>query len=79
MIEGIAEFTSNKTITVRGKVKYTANKFIITTGSTTLIPNITGLKNFPYLTNIKLFEFKKQPKSLIVLGAGYFAQINLGV
>ena len=71
MVEGWAEFESEKTILVNGKDKYTALKFIIATGSTTNIPNIEGLNEIGYLTNVSLFDLEEQPKSITIMGAGY--------
>ncbi len=49
---------------------YTAKKMVISTGSTAAIPPIKGLDKIKYLTNETIFSIKKQPKKLIVLGAG---------
>ncbi len=73
MIRGWAEFIDRKTILVNGKDKYKALKFLVATGATTKIPNIKGLADVDYLTNISLFDLEKQPKSMIVLGGGYIA------
>ena len=73
MLEGWAEFVDEKTILVNGKEKYTALKFLIATGATTHIPDIPGLQETEYLTNISLFDLEEQPKSLIILGGGYIA------
>jgi len=71
MIEGWAEFLDTKTIIVNGKDKYTALKFIITTGATTHIPEIEGLQEIDYLTNATLFDLEEKPESLTIMGAGY--------
>ncbi|RUT73125.1 mercury(II) reductase [Ancylomarina longa] len=73
MVTGWAEFVDDKTIIVGGKEKYTALKFLIATGSTTQIPNIKGLSDIDYLTNVSLFDLEKQAESMIVLGGGYIA------
>lgn len=73
MLKGWAEFVDEKTILVNGKEKYTALKFLIATGATTHIPDIPGLQETEYLTNISLFDLEEQPKSLIILGGGYIA------
>lgn len=73
LLKGWAEFVDEKTILVDGKEKYTAMKFLIATGSTTNIPDIPGLRETDYLTNVSLFDLEKQPKSMIVLGGGYIA------
>ena len=71
MIEGLAEFVNSKTILVNGKDKYTALKFIIATGATTNVPEIEGLKDIGYLTNVSLFDLEEKPESITVMGAGY--------
>lgn len=71
LIEGWAEFVDDRTILVNGKDKYTAIKFIIATGTTTNIPDIEGLKDIGYLTNVSLFDLEEQPKSITIMGAGY--------
>lgn len=71
MTEGHAEFVDNKTILVNGKDKYTALKFIIATGATTNVPEIEGLKDVGYLTNVTLFDLEEKSESLTIMGAGY--------
>lgn len=71
MLEGWAEFKDNKTIVVDGKTEYTALKFIIATGATTNIPNIEGINEIGYLTNVSLFNLEEKPESLTIMGAGY--------
>jgi mercuric reductase len=71
LIEGWAEFVDDRTILVNGKDKYTAIKFIIATGATTNIPDMEGLKDIGYLTNVSLFDLEEQPASITIMGAGY--------
>jgi mercuric reductase len=71
LLKGWAEFVDTKTIFVDGKDKYTASNIVIATGATTNIPNIEGLKNVGYLTNVSLFDLEEKPKSLTIMGAGY--------
>lgn len=71
MIEGWAEFNNENTITVNGKAQYSALKFIIATGASTNIPDIEGLWEVGYLTNISLFDLEEKPESLTIMGAGY--------
>ncbi len=71
MIKGWAMFVDEKTIIIDGKDTYTAIKFIIATGSTTNIPNIEGLNEIGYLTNVSLFDLEEKPESLTIMGAGY--------
>lgn len=71
LLEGWAEFIDEKTILVNGRDEYTAIKFIIATGATTNIPDIEGLKEIGYLTNVSLFDLEEQPESITIMGAGY--------
>lgn len=71
MITGWAKFKNNKTIVVDGKAEYTSLKFIIATGATTKIPNIEGLNEIDYLTNVSLFDIEEKPESITIMGAGY--------
>lgn len=71
LLKGWAEFVDRKTIIVNGKVKYTADKFIIATGATTNIPDIEGLNEIGFLTNVSLFDLEEKPESITIMGAGY--------
>ena len=71
MVTGWAEFKDNKTIIVDGKTEYSALKFIIATGATTNIPNIEGLNEIGYMTNVSLFNLEEKPESITIMGAGY--------
>ncbi len=71
MIEGWAEFVDTKTILVNGKDTYTALKLIIATGATTNVPDIEGLNEIGYLTNVSLFDLEEKPVSITIMGAGY--------
>lgn len=68
-IEGKARFVSQNEIEVNGK-KFYGEKFIIATGSIATIPPIGGVQETGYLTHIEALKLQKQPKELIVLGAG---------
>jgi len=71
MLKGWAEFVNNNTIIVDGEDTYTATNIIIATGATTNIPNIEGLYEVGYLTNVSLFDLEEKPESLTIMGAGY--------
>lgn len=71
MVTGWAEFKDNKTIVVDELTEYSALKFIIATGATTNIPNIEGLNEIGYLTNVSLFDLEEKPESITIMGAGY--------
>ena len=64
-----ARFESPNEIKVGDKL-IRGEKFVIATGSSPLIPPFSGLQEMNCLTNENVFERKKLPQSLIVLGAG---------
>lgn len=68
-IEGRVKFISPNEIEVDGK-RYKGEKFIIAAGSTATLLPVEGLKETGYITHIEALKLQKQPKELIVLGAG---------
>ncbi len=66
VIDGKAKFVEKNTVEVNGEL-YQADKIIIATGASTLIPDIDGINNVPYLTSKTLFELEQQPQSLVIL------------
>ncbi|ARV12345.1 mercury(II) reductase [Gilvibacter sp. SZ-19] len=71
MLKGWAQFVNKNTIIVDDQDTYTATNIVIATGATTNIPNIEGLNDVGYLTNVSLFDLKEKPESLTIMGAGY--------
>ncbi len=70
---GSPRFTGKDTVKIEGSSgpgAVSASRFIIATGSHPVIPPIEGLGNIRYLTNENIFDLKRLPGSLIVLGAG---------
>ena len=63
------EFHDNKTLVTESYI-IKAKRFVISTGSHPFIPPIKGLSNIPYLTNESIFELKKLPKHLVIIGGG---------
>src|SRR3990167_4054448 len=78
LIKGKAKFVSSHEVESGGKV-YSADKFIIATGTIVAIPPITGLEKSGYFTFHEAGELEKLPKSVFILGGGpvgcEFAQI----
>jgi len=64
-----ARFKDANTV-VSETTEVTAKRFIIATGSRASAPPIPGLADTPYLTNETIFSVKKQPKKLLIIGAG---------
>lgn len=69
VIEGFGKIQDSHTLSIGDKT-ITAKNIVISTGSNSFIPPIKGLSNVPYYTNKTIFDIKKSPKHLIVLGAG---------
>lgn len=69
VIFGHARFTSPREVEVNGR-RLAGRKFVLATGSRPLVPPIEGLEATGYLTNENVFELKRLPPSLLVLGGG---------
>lgn len=69
VFETRATFIGPRTIEVAGE-QLTAKKFLICTGSRARVPDIAGLSEVPHLTNENLFELKKLPASITIIGGG---------
>src|SRR3989338_5799253 len=68
-IEGKAKFISQNEVEVNGE-KLSAEKFIIAAGSTASVPPIEGIREAGFITHIEALKMPKQPKELVVIGAG---------
>ncbi len=66
-VEGNAAFITASQVQVNNET-YKANKFIIATGSSSVVLPIEGIDKVDYLTNIEALQLKELPKSMIVLG-----------
>ena len=69
VIEGAARFTDKATVAV-GEVSIKARRFVIATGSSPAVPPIPGLAETPHLTNETVFDLKRRPDHLVIIGAG---------
>jgi pyruvate/2-oxoglutarate dehydrogenase complex dihydrolipoamide dehydrogenase (E3) component len=70
VIEGAARFKDARTVTMGDKFEIKARRFVIATGSSPAVPPIPGLAETPYLTNETVFELKRCPEHLIIIGGG---------
>jgi mercuric reductase len=68
-IEGKAKFIAQNEIEVNGE-KLSAEKFIIAAGSTSNVPEIEGIRGVGFVSHIEALRLPRQPKELIVIGAG---------
>jgi mercuric reductase len=69
VVEGRAKFVSQNEVEVNGE-KLSAEKFIIAAGSTASVPPIEGIREVGFITHIEALKMPKQPKELVVIGAG---------
>lgn len=68
-LKGWAHFVSSHEVEV-GSMRYSADYFLIATGSTALASNIENITQTGFMTHVEALNPKKQPKSLIIIGAG---------
>lgn len=68
VINGKASFIDKNTIQV--DKRYTANNFIIATGSKTFIPPIPGVENSGVIASDKALELENVPEKIVIIGAG---------
>eukprot|EP00811_Abedinium_folium_P032372 NODE_5421_length_1772_cov_11.789666.p1 GENE.NODE_5421_length_1772_cov_11.789666~~NODE_5421_length_1772_cov_11.789666.p1 ORF type:complete len:525 (+),score=135.72 NODE_5421_length_1772_cov_11.789666:65-1639(+) len=71
-----AKFIGDKTLQVGDKV-ITGDYIFLAGGSVPTAPPIPGIDAVPFLTSTEALRLTKQPKSMIVIGAGYIA-VELG-
>ncbi|XPF95036.1 glutathione-disulfide reductase [Colwellia sp. RE-S-Sl-9] len=76
LIKGFAKFIDKNTLNVDGKI-YTADHILIATGGRPQIPNIEGAEYG--IDSDGFFALTEQPKSVVVVGAGYIAVELAGV
>jgi pyruvate/2-oxoglutarate dehydrogenase complex dihydrolipoamide dehydrogenase (E3) component len=69
VIFGLATFRSPREVAVNGEV-LAARKFVVATGSRPSVPPVEGLEAAGYLTNESVFDLKRLPPALLVLGGG---------
>ncbi|MBN2144064.1 MAG: NAD(P)/FAD-dependent oxidoreductase [Candidatus Aureabacteria bacterium] len=70
IILGEQAFFEDSHTVVCGKSRITAKKIFIATGTEPSIPAIPGLSDVEYHTNKNIFELKKMPRSMIIIGGG---------
>jgi mercuric reductase len=67
--EGKASFVDPHTVKV-GNEEFRGKFILIATGASTYVPPIKGIEEIDYLTNVNIFNLKKTPKSVMILGGG---------
>ncbi len=67
--EGLASFVDSHTVKV-GNETFKGKYFLIATGASTFVPPIKGIEEIDFITNVNIFNLKRTPKSIIILGGG---------
>ena len=76
MIRGHARFTGPHTMTIDGPIDGTeieADRIFINVGGRAVVPDIPGLSDIDYLTNVGILELDLVPKHLVIVGGSYIA------
>jgi len=69
VIEDEAKFIDKQTVQA-GDQHIRARRFVIATGSRPMMPPIPGLADVPYMTNETVFQQRRKPQDLIIIGGG---------
>ncbi len=67
--EGLAHFVDSYTIKI-GNETFKSKNFLIATGASTFVPPIKGIDKIDFITNVNIFNLKKKPESVIIIGGG---------
>lgn len=67
--EGLASFIDSHTVKV-GNETFRGKHFLIATGASTFVPPIKGIEKIDFITNVNIFNLKKKPNSVIIIGGG---------
>ena len=70
LVRGHARFVDERRLEVDGE-SYEADKIFINVGGRARIPDIDGLEQVDYLTNVDMLEFEALPEHLVIIGGSY--------
>lgn len=76
LVHAEASFTGERTVT-GSEVSVQAPLVVINTGNSPFVPDIPGLADTPYLTNLNFWELRELPPRFLVIGGGYVG-VELG-
>ncbi|MCY4542797.1 MAG: FAD-dependent oxidoreductase [Rhodobacteraceae bacterium] len=69
VIQKYARFDGPRQV-LAGDKRIRARRFVIATGSSPFVPPIPGLDRIRHFTNENIFELRRKPRRLLVIGAG---------
>jgi pyruvate/2-oxoglutarate dehydrogenase complex dihydrolipoamide dehydrogenase (E3) component len=69
VVQAEARFVDDRTVAA-GDFEIRARRFVVATGSSPAVPPIHGLDRVDFLTNETVFDLKRLPSRLVVIGGG---------
>jgi pyruvate/2-oxoglutarate dehydrogenase complex dihydrolipoamide dehydrogenase (E3) component len=72
LIRGHARFESPHTISVDGRV-LEADRIFLNVGGRAVVPDLPGLSDIDYMTNVGVLELDTVPEHLVIIGGSYIA------
>jgi pyruvate/2-oxoglutarate dehydrogenase complex dihydrolipoamide dehydrogenase (E3) component len=72
LIRGHARFVDPHTVSVDGEL-LRADKIFLNVGGRAIVPDIPGLSDVDYLTNVGILDLATLPEHLVVIGGSYIA------
>ncbi len=72
LIRGHARFESPHTISVDGRV-LEADRIFLNVGGRAVVPDLPGLSDIDYMTNVGILELDTVPEHLVIIGGSYIA------
>ncbi|MCW2688046.1 MAG: pyruvate/2-oxoglutarate dehydrogenase complex, dihydrolipoamide dehydrogenase component [Mycobacterium sp.] len=73
LIRGHARFTGPKTVTIDDDQTMTADRIFLNVGGRAVVPDLPGLSDIDYLTNVSILELDSVPEHLVIVGGSYIA------
>jgi dihydrolipoamide dehydrogenase len=72
LYRNVGEFVSDYTMKVDGETIRAKNVFIVS-GARPFIPPIKGIKEAKYLTSENIWDIRKKPRNILIVGGGFVA------
>ena len=72
LLRGHARFVGPKTLSVDGRL-IAADRIFLNVGGRAVVPDIPGLADVDYLTNVGILELDTVPEHLVIVGGSYIA------
>jgi pyruvate/2-oxoglutarate dehydrogenase complex dihydrolipoamide dehydrogenase (E3) component len=73
LIRGHARFTGPRTLRIDDDREISADRVFLNVGGRAVVPDIPGLADVDYLTNVGILELDTVPEHLVIIGGSYIA------